>query len=109
MDSHISKGNKKTNKTNYRKNLYIFKKYLQSSFSPQGFEIISLRWRPLFAMHCTSHSLKVFHHSDGHLWGNGGNFLANSVLKCFEGLRPMSINLGLEVSPKVKIAGDQIG
>ena len=51
---------------------------------------------------------KVFHHSVGHLWGNGGNFLTNSVLKCFEGLRPMFINLGLEVSAQEKIAGVQI-
>jgi len=52
---------------------------------------------------------KVFHHYVGHLWGNGGNFLKNSVLMCFEGLRPMFINIGLEVSPQEKIAGGQIG
>ena len=51
---------------------------------------------------------KVFHHYVGHLWGNGGNFLTNSVLKCFEGLRPIFINLGLEVSPQEKITGGQI-
>jgi len=27
---------------------------------------------------------KVFHHYVGHLWRNGGNFLTNSVLKCFD-------------------------
>ena len=52
---------------------------------------------------------KVFHHYVGHLWGKGGNFLTNSILKGFEGLRPMFINLGLEVSPQEKIAGGQIG
>jgi len=52
---------------------------------------------------------KVFHHYVGHLWGNDGNLLKNSVPKCFEGLRPMFINLGLEVSPQGKIAGGQIG
>jgi len=52
---------------------------------------------------------KVFHHYVGHLWGNGGNFLTNSVLKCFEGLRPMFINLGLQVSLQEKIARCQIG
>ena len=52
---------------------------------------------------------KVFHHYVGYLWANGGNFLANSVLKCFEGFRPMFIILGLEVSPQEKIAGGQIG
>ena len=30
---------------------------------------------------------KVFHHYVGHLWWNGVNFLTNSILKCFEGLR----------------------
>jgi len=51
---------------------------------------------------------KVFHHYVCHLWGNGGKFLTNSILKCFEGLRPMFINLGLEVSPQEKISGGQI-
>ena len=52
---------------------------------------------------------KVFHHYVGRLWGNGGNFLTNSVLKCFEGLRPMFINLGLEESPQVVKSGERAG
>jgi hypothetical protein len=42
----------------------------------------------------------------GHLWGNGGNFLTN--FKCSEGLRPMIINLGLEVPPQETNARGQI-
>jgi hypothetical protein len=41
--------------------------------------------------------------------GNGGKFLTNSVLKCFDGLRPIFINLGFEVSSQEKIVGGQIG
>ena len=109
MDSHISKGNKKRTKQVTEKNLYIFEKHLQSSFSPLGFENNITQVAAVIRDALPKPFSKVFHHYVGHLWGNGGNFLTNSVLKCFEGLRPMFINLGLEVSPQEKIAGGQIG
>jgi hypothetical protein len=52
---------------------------------------------------------KNFHHSVGHLWGNGSNFLKNSILTCFESLSPMFINLGLEESSQEKITGVKSG
>ena len=54
-------------------------------------------------------SSKVLHHYVGQLWANGGNFLTNSVLKCFEGLRPTFMNLSLEVSPQEKSQGVKSG
>ena len=75
--------------------LYIFEKYLQSSFSPLGFENNIIKVAAVIRDALPKPFSKVFHHYVGHLWGNGGNFLMNSVLKCFEGLRPMFINLGL--------------
>ena len=109
MDSHISKSNKKRTKQVTEKKLYIFEKYLQSSFFPLGFKNNITQVAAVIRDALPKPFSKVFHHYVGHLWGNGGNFLMNSVLKCFEGLRPMFINLGLEVSPQEKTAGGQIG
>ena len=75
MGSHISKGNKKTNETSYREKLYIFKHYLQSSFSPLGFENIITQVAAVIHDELPKPFSKVFHHYVGHLWGNGGNFL----------------------------------
>ena len=109
MDSHISKGNKKRTKQVTGKKLYIFEKYLQSIFSSLGFENNITQVAAVIRDALPKPFSKVFDHYVGHLWGNGGNFLTNNVLKCFEGLRPMFINLGREVSPQLKIAGGQIG
>jgi len=89
--------------------LYIFEKYLQSSFSPLGSENNITQLAAVIRYALPKPFSKVFHHYVGHLWGNGGNFLTNSFLKCLEGFRPMFINLGLEVSLQEKIAGGQIG
>jgi len=87
----------------------MFKKYLQSSIFSSGFKNNITRVAAVIRDVLTKPFSKVFHHYVCHLWGNGVNFLTKSVLKCFEGLRPMFINLGLEVSPQEKIAGSQIG
>ena len=97
------------NKTTYSKKIYIFEKYLQSKFFPLSFENNITQMAAVIHDALPKPFSKVFHRSVGHLWGNGGNFLTNSVLKCYEGLRPMFINLGLEVSPQEKITGGQIG
>ena len=73
MDSHISKGNKKTNETSYRKKLYIFVKYLQSSFIPLGFENNITQVVAVIRDALLKPFSKVFHHYVGHLWGNGGS------------------------------------
>jgi len=97
------------NKTTYSKKIYIFEKYLQSKFFPLSFENNITQVAAVIRDALPKPFSKIFHHCVGHLWGNGGNFLTNSILKCFEVLRPMFINLGLEVSPPEKIAGGQIG
>jgi len=109
MDSHISKGNKKRTKQVTEKKLYIFEKHLQYSFSPLGFENNITQVAAVIRDALPKPFSTVFQHYVGHLWGNGGNFLTNSVLKCSEGLRSMFINLGLEISPQEKIARGQIG
>jgi len=82
---------------------------LQSSFFPLGFENNITQVAAVIRDELSKPFSKVYHHYVGHLWGNAGNFLTDSVLKCFEGLRPMLLNLGPEVSPQEKIAGYQIG
>ena len=109
MDSHISKGNKKQTKQVIEKSFIFSKSTYNLVFSPLGFENNITQVAAVIRDALPKPFSKVFHHYVGHLWGNGGNFLTNSVLKCFEGLRPMCINLGLEVSPQEKIAGGQIG
>jgi len=69
-------------------------------FSPIGFENNITRVAAVIRDALPKPFSKVFHHYVGHPWANGGNFLANIVLKCFEGLRSMFINLDLEVSPQ---------
>ena len=96
------------NETSYRKKLYIIVKYLQSSFIPLGFENNITQVLAVICDALPKLFSEVFHHYVGHLWENGGSFLTNRVLKCFEGLRPIFINLSLEVSPQEKIVGGQI-
>ena len=109
MDSHISKGNKKRTKQVTEKSFIFSKSTYNLVFSPLGFENNITEVAAVICDALLKPFSKVFQHYVGHLLGNGGNFLTNSILKCFEGLRPMFINLGLEVSPQEKIAGGQIG
>ena len=109
MDSHISKGNNKRMKQVTEESFIFSKSTYNLVFSALGFENNITQVVAVIRDTLPKPFSKVFHHYVGHLWGNGGNFLANSVLKCFEGLRPMFINLGLEVSPQEKITGGQIG
>ena len=108
MDSHISKGNKKRMKQVAEKSFIFSKGTYDLVFSPLGFENDITQVAAVIRDELPKPFSTVFHHYVGHLWGNGGNFLTNSVLKCFEGLRPMFINLDLEVSPQEKIAWGQI-
>jgi len=92
-----------------QKKSFIFSKSTYDLvFSPLGFENNITQVAAIIRDALPKPFCKVFRHSVGHLWGNGGNFLTNSVLKCFEGLRPMFVNLVLEVSPQEKIAAGQI-
>ena len=104
MDTHISKGNKKRTKQLTVKRFIFSKSTYNLSFENNITQVAAVIRDAL-----PKPFSKIFHHCVGHLWGNGGNFLTNSILKCFEVLRPMFINLGLEVSPPEKIAGGQIG
>jgi hypothetical protein len=109
MDSHISKGNKKRTKQVTEKSFIFSKSTYNLVFSTLGFENNITQVAAVIRGALPKLFCKVFRHCVGHLWGNGGNFLMNSILKCFEGLRPMFINLGLEVSPQEKITEVQIG
>ena len=109
MDSHISKGNKKRTKQVTEKSFIFSKSTYNLVFFPLGFENNITQVAAVIRDALHKPFSKVFHHYVGHLWGNGGNFLTNSVLKCFEGLRTTFINLCLEVSPQQKIAGSEIG
>jgi len=109
MDSHISKGNKKRMKQVIEKRFIFLKSTYNLVFSPLGFENNITQVAAVIRDALPKPFSKVFHHYVGHRWGNGSNFLTSSILKCFEGLRPMFINLGLEVSPQEEIAGGQIG
>ena len=108
MDSHISKGNKNRMQQVTEKRFIFSKSTYNLVFFPLGFENNITQVAAIIRDALPKPFSKVFHHYVGHLWGNGGNFFTNSVLKCFEDLRPMFINLGLEVSPQEKIAGGQI-
>ena len=96
MGSHISKGNKKRTKQVTEKSFIFSKNTYNLVFSPLGFENNITQVAAVIHDVLPKPFSKVFHHYVGHLRGNGGNFLTNSVLKCFGGL----INLGLEVSPQ---------
>ena len=109
MDSHISKGNKKRTKQVTEKSFIFSKSTYNLVFFPLGFENNITQVAAVIRDALPKPFSKVFHHYVGHLWGNDGNVLTNTVLKCFEGLRPMFINLSLEVSTQKKIAGGQIG
>ena len=109
MDSHISKDNKKRTRQVTEKSFIFSKSTYNLVFSPLGFENNITQVAAIIRDVLLKPFSKVFHHYVDHLWGNGSNFLMNSVLKCFEGLRPMFMNLGLELSPREKIAGGQIG
>jgi len=108
MDSHISKGNKKRTKQITETSFIFLKRTYNLVFSPLGFENNITLVAAVIRDALPKPFSKVFHHHVGHHWVNGGNFLTSSVLKCFEGLRPMFINLGLEVCPLEKIARGQI-
>ena len=108
MDSHISKGNKKRMKQVTENSFIFLKSTYNLAFFPLGFENNITQVAAVIHDALPKLFPKVFHHYVGHLWGNGGNFLMNSILKCFEDLRLMFINLGLGVSPQEKIAGGQI-
>ena len=99
MDSHISKGNKKRTKQVTEKSLIFSKSTYSLVFFPLGFENNITQVAAVIPDALPKPFFKVFHHYVGHLLGNGGYFLTNSILKCFEGLRPMFINLGVEVFP----------
>jgi len=109
MDSNISKGNKKRTKQVTEKSFIFSKSTYNLDFSPLGFENNITQVAAVIRDALPKPFFKVFHHYVGYLWGNGGNFLTNSVLKYFELLRPMFINLGLEVSPQEKIAEGEMG
>jgi len=85
--------------------MYIFDCTYNLVFSLLDFENNSTKVAAVIRDALPKPFSKVFHHYVRYLWGNGGNFLTNSVFKCFEGLGPMFINLGLEVNPQEKIAG----
>ena len=55
-------------------------------FSPLGFENNITQVAAVIRDALPKPFSKVFHRYVGHLWANGGNFLTNSVLKCFEGV-----------------------
>jgi hypothetical protein len=97
MDFHISKRNKKRPKHVTEKSFIFFKSMYDLVFSPLGFENYITHVAAVIRDALPKPFSKIFHHYLGHLLGIGGNFLTNSVLKCFEGLRPMFINLGLEL------------
>ena len=109
MYSHIWKGNKKRTKQVTEKSVIFSKSTYNLVFFPLGFENNIPHLAAVIRDALPKRFSKVFHHFVGHLWRSGDNFPTNSLLKCFEGLRPMFISLGLEVSPQEKIASRQIG
>jgi hypothetical protein len=108
MDSHISKGNKKRKKQVTEQSFIFAKSTYNLVFFPLGFEHNITQVAAVIRDELPKPFSKDFHHSVGHVRGNTGNFLTNSVLKCFEDLMPMFINFGLEVSSQESIAGGQI-
>ena len=89
MDSHISKGNKNRMQQVTEKRFIFSKSTYNLVFFPLGFENNITQVAAIIRDALPKPFSRVFHHYVGHLWGNGGNFLTNSVRKCFEGLRPM--------------------
>ena len=96
------KGNKKRTKQVTEKSFIFSKIAYNLVFSALGFENNITQVAIVICDALLKPFSKVFHYYVGHLWGNGGNFLTNSLLKCLEGLRPMFLNLVLEVSPQGK-------
>ena len=80
MDSHISKGNNKRTKQVTEKSFIFSKSTYNLVFSPLGFENDITQVEAVIRDELQKPFSTVFHHYVGHLWGNGGNFLTNSVL-----------------------------